>query len=34
MPSWESRLSDSDIDALIAYMLTLEPLEAGDQQER
>lgn len=34
MPSWESRLSDSDIDALIAYMLTLEPREAGDQQER
>jgi mono/diheme cytochrome c family protein len=29
MPSWESRLSDSDIDAVIAYLLTLKPLETG-----
>jgi mono/diheme cytochrome c family protein len=25
MPTWGQRLSDSDIDALIAYLLTLEP---------
>jgi mono/diheme cytochrome c family protein len=28
MPTWGQRLSDSDIDALIAYLLTLQPFEA------
>ncbi|MEW6457344.1 MAG: c-type cytochrome [Acidobacteriota bacterium] len=27
MPSWEQLLSDSDIDAIIAYLLTLQPWE-------
>jgi mono/diheme cytochrome c family protein len=29
MPTWGQRLSDLDIDALIAYLLTLEPVERG-----
>ena len=27
MPAWGQVLSDADIDALIAYLLTLEPKE-------
>jgi mono/diheme cytochrome c family protein len=29
MPSWGQRLSESDIDALIAYLLTLKPLASA-----
>lgn len=30
MPTWETRLSDSDMDAIIAYLLSLKPLEKSN----